>query len=124
MPLSQIPFIKDELLGDQARELKDKLDSGVITEWLNEELRWLSTNNPALYKFITEHAQKFAMGVVMVGDPHSIALSQALEQVLLLGLVNATLRGKEELQKFEQMMSKFFPNGKINGLEGLNGKKL
>lgn len=121
--LKAIPSIEDKLLGEQTEELKEKINAGKITDWLNEELMWLSSHNPVLYKYLTDHAQKFAMGAVMVGDPHSIAMSQALEQIMLLKLIDLTLVGNEELKKFTAAMEKMLGGGKIDGLDGFGNVK-
>lgn len=103
MSLENIPVIEADRIKEQTNSMQALASEGTIPKWIDSELDWLSNNNPALYKYIIGQAQKFAMGAMMVDEPTSVALSQTVEMLRLLALVNACLKGEEELKKFLSM---------------------
>jgi len=123
MTIEEIPKISDSQVIQQNKDMRQRISSGTITQWLDEQLRSLANSNPILYKYIMEHSQKFAMGAMMVQDPQSIAMSLALEQTLLLTLIGAAYKGNKNLQDFTNLMKDWFGNGEIKGLDDLGEKK-
>lgn len=120
--LEKLPKVSNKHINNQNNGMRQLITGGGVTTWLDEQLRFMAKNNPFLYKYVMEHSQKFAMGAVMVGDPQSIAMSHVLEQMMLLTLLDTSMKDDEELQQFDSMMKGWL--GKDN-LEGLNdvGKK-
>lgn len=116
--MEELPKIKDSHITRQEEELRDMMAQGTIMPWLSEQLKSLAEENPLLYKHIMEHTQKFAMGVIMVQDPQAIAISMALEQLVLLTLLVNAYKDNKDLKRFTDFMNTVFPSG-IKGLEDL-----
>ena len=117
MTIRKIPKITYKHITEQNKDMRQRVTSGNLTTWLDEQLRWLANNNPILYKYVTEHAQKFAMGVMMAGDPSAIAMSHALEQIQLLTLLGCGLQDVESMDKFSDMMKTWLKDNELEGLD-------
>jgi len=119
MMMENLPKIAEKHIKEQFKQLNKTIVAGEIQHWLDGELQGLHDKNPILYHFIVERANKFAVGATMVGDPHSIAVSLALEYVLLLNILNASISDVFGLTKFTDMMTKWFSNDDLKELNGL-----
>jgi len=115
--IDKIPKVSEKQIKEQGEQLKAMITKGAVTEWLDSQLKALAATNPVLYQYLMEHSQKFAMGAVMV-DAQSIAMSQALEQVMLLTLIGGSYRANEDLKKFEGGVGKLLGDIDLGGLDG------
>lgn len=116
--MEELPKISNNHIIKQDDMLKQQISQGTITTWLNDQLKNLADQNPNLYKYVIEHSQKFAFAAMSAQDVQSIAISQTLEQMLLLYLIGTSSKDNKEYHKFSSFWDKFFPNG-INGLNSL-----
>jgi len=119
--MEEIPKITDIQLAKHNEEVNQMVKDGVLVDWLNDQLKSLAQDNPLLYKHIMEHTQKFSMGAVMVQDPHAIAISLALEQLILLMLVGNCYKENKDLKSFSDLMSNWFSGG-IEGLDDIKNE--
>lgn len=120
--IEEIPKVSDTQVSSQNKDMRLRITQGTITQWLDEQLRSLAESNPILYKYIMEHSQKFAMGAVMVQDPQSIAMSLALEQILLLNLLGASYKTNKDLKGFSELMNGWWGENDIKGLDDFDKK--
>jgi hypothetical protein len=122
--MKDLPKVNLRAIIEQNEQMKKMVQDGSITGWLDSQLRELSQNNGDLYKFVIDHAQKFAMSVGMSQDTNQIALSQALESVMLLKLICGGLEIRQNLVDFEQRMQKLLKGENLEGLDDFGkGKK-
>lgn len=121
--MDNIPKITEEQVREQFKLINDLVMGGTLTRWLDTELEALHNANPVLYNFILERSQKFAMGAIMAHEPHNIAISFALEYVIMLNILGIGYGKTVGLEKFSDMMSKWFKNGGIKGLDDFDGSK-
>lgn len=119
MVLKSLPKIGEEQIKEQFNILTQQLNSGEFRQWFSDGLSDLQAENPTLFKYIVERAQKFAIGAVMVGDPNSISMSMALEYLLLLNIINAGISQGE----FSDRMTKWFKNDDLKGLNDIGKDK-
>lgn len=108
--IEELPPIDSSQIVQQEEMLRQRIEAGTINQWMAEQLDYLAQNNPILYEYVMDHAKKLAFGVAMM-DPRSIAMSVALEHILLLTLVGSSIKGKKELNDFVKIWGKFFPGG-------------
>ena len=121
---SIIPKITEEQVKEQFKLINDLVVGGTLTRWLDEELEKLHNENPVLYGFIVERSHKFAMGAIMTHEPQSIAISFALEYMILLKIVGISFGKTLGLETFANNMSKWLgKNGKIEGLDEFGNDK-
>jgi len=116
--MEEIPKITISQILKHEEELKQRIADGTVVPWLHEKLEVLAKENPFLYKYMMEHTQKFAMGALMIQDPQAIAVSLALEQIVLLALIGNSYKDNADLKNFTDLMKGWFGNG-IKGLEDL-----
>jgi hypothetical protein len=121
MMMENLPKVAEKHVKDQFALLNKTIVAGEVQKWLDSELTSLHDKNPVLYHFVVERANKFAVGATMVGDPQAVAISMALEYVLLLNILNKSIVDTVGLSKFADMMTKWFPDN--DDLQGLNGVK-
>lgn len=114
--LEHIPKIIEEQIKEQSKILNQMVVQGQVQHWLNDELGDLHEKNPVLFHYIVERANKFAVGVAMVGDPNSISVSLALEYLLLLNILNVGIGSSIGLKQFGDMMKGWFGDGLKNNL--------
>lgn len=119
MTFEYIPKIAREVVEEQLGLLEQKAKSGQIQRWLDEMLTNLHNNNPILYHYITERSRKLAVGAMMIGDPNSLAVTLALEYLVLLNVLGQGYDKSINLQNFKNMMTNWFNNGEPNGLDKL-----
>ena len=119
MTIQRIPKITEKHITEQNKDMRQRVSGGDVTRWLDEQLRWLSSNNPILYKYVMEHAQKFAMGVMVAQDPQAVAMSHALEMIMLLVMVGSSLEDAESIDKFGNMMKSWLKDTELEGLNNL-----
>ncbi len=120
MMMDNLPKIAEKHVKEQFKVLNQAIVAGEVQKWLDSELTSLHEKNPVLYHFITERANKFAVGATMVGDPQAVAISMALEYIILLNILSTSLADMMGLGKFTDMMTKWFPgNDELNGLSGI-----
>lgn len=116
--MEEIPKITHNQVAQHEEEVRRRIAQGNVAQWLDEQLKKLASENPILYKYVMEHTQKFAIGASMVQEPQAIAVSLALEQLLLLTLVGDSYKSSKELKGFIDLMSNWLPNG-IKGIDKL-----
>ena len=118
MSTDNIPKIGNDNIRDTFLAFREVIAAGNVQSWIEEELQALSDENPVLHEFITDRANRFALGAAMVNDPRSVALSMAIEYMLLLKVLSSGIGTVKGLEKFSDEMQKWFPNG-LEGLDGL-----
>lgn len=121
--LDNIPKIGKEQIKQQFDVLHQQIAQGQLQGWLNGQLESLHEKNPVLFHYITERAKKLAMGAMMVGDPNSISISLALEYVLLLNILNASIGSSLGLKEFGNMMKDLLKGNELKGLNELGENK-
>src|SRR3972149_5310802 len=121
--MDNIPKVTEEQVKEQFKLINDLVVGGTLTRWLDAELENLHKDNPILYNFVLERSQKFAMGAMMAHEPHSIAISFALEYVIMLKILGVSFGSILGMEKFNDMMSKWLKGDNINGLDDFNAKK-
>lgn len=114
-----LPPITDKQVSDQLELLSNLAESGEITQWIDAELLNLQEENPILYKFVMDRSQRFAHGAVAVGNISAIAISFALEYIVLLRILGTGIETAKGLAQFSSMMETLFKNGKIEGYDEL-----
>lgn len=114
--MEELPKITNVQILRHNEDIKAMADDGSLVQWLDEQLKALSKENPLLYKYLMEHTQKFAMGAIMVQDPHAIAVSLALEHLVLLSLIGDSYKETKEIKNFSDLMTTWFSDG-IKGLD-------
>jgi len=119
MTFEYIPKIAKEVVEEQLSLLEQKAKSGQIQYWLDEMLTNLHSNNPVLYHYITERSKKIAVGAMMIGDPNSLAVTLALEYLVLLNVLGQGYDKSISLQNFRNMMNSWFNKNELNGLDKL-----
>jgi len=118
--MENLPVITDKHIREQFKALNQSITQGQVQQWLDEQLTALQTTNPTLYKFLTDRANKFAMGALAVSDPQSIAVSIALEYMLILGVINLGIGSSVTDSEFSDTMSKWFGTDGLKGLDKLD----
>jgi len=121
--MEEVPKITSNNIAKHEEEVYHHLENGTIASWLSEQLSELANSNPILYQYVMEHSQKFAMGAMMIRDPQSIAISMALEQVILLNMIGASHRENIDVTKFSNLMNTWFGGKGIDGLEDMGVDK-
>jgi len=111
--MEEIPKVNDNQVAQLEVNMRQMISQGTITGWLDDQLHKLADTNPILYKYIMGHAQKFAIGAIMIGDAQTIAISATLEYMLLLSLISSSFKSGKELKAFTDFWGKFFPKGKL-----------
>lgn len=119
MMMDNIPKIAETHVKEQFKKLNQAIVAGEVQMWLDKELTGLHEKNPVLYHFITERANKFAVGATMVNDPQAVAISMALEYIILLKILNTSIGAMLGLEKFSDMMKGWFPGS--DDLKGIDG---
>ncbi len=119
MMMEHLPKVGEKHIKEQFASLHKSIVAGEVQRWLDGELTKLHDSNPILYHFLIERANKFAVGATMVGDPQAVAVSMALEYIILLNILNASLGDVIGLGKFTDMMTKWFNPDDLSGLNGL-----
>lgn len=115
--MEEVPKITSDNILRHEEEVRYHMENGTITTWLEEQLSNLNNVNPILYQYIMEHSQKFAMGAVtMLRDPQSIAISMALEQVILINMIGKSHMENKEIANFSSLMNTWFGGKSIEGL--------
>ena len=115
--MDNIPTVTEDMVTEQFMLLSQVVSNGTLTSWLNEELEGLRTSNPVLYKFIIERSQKFAMGAMMSREPQGVAISFALEYLILLRVLGLGFGKLIGAEKFSNMMNKWLGNDNLKGLD-------
>lgn len=121
--MEEIPKITHNQIAQHEEEIRRKIAQGAIAQWLDEQLKNLASENPILYQYVMEHTQKFAIGASMVQEPQAIAVSLALEQLLLLTLIGDSYKSNKEFKHFTDLMSKAFGNSGVKGLDALKDRE-
>jgi len=119
MTFEYIPKIAGDVVEEQLGILEQKAKSGQIQYWLDEMLTDLHNSNPVLYYYITERSKKLAAGAMIIGDPNSLAVTLALEYLVLLNVLGRGYDKSINLQNFKNMMSSWFNKGELDGLDKL-----
>ena len=114
-----IPKIAREVVEEQLNILEQKAKDGQIQLWLDEMLTNLQNDNPVLYRYITERSKKLAVGALMINDPDSLAVTFALEYLLLLTVLGQGYAKQLKLQNFIEMMNSWFNRDELDGLDEL-----
>ncbi len=115
-----LPQITDQQITDQLALLSGLAANDAITQWIDAELLSLQEENPTLYEFIVDRSQKFAHGAVMVSNVHAIAISFALEYIVLLRILGKGLEVANVGKEFSSMMETFYKKDeKIKGYDEL-----
>ena len=115
-----LPQITDEQVTEQLALLSKMAESGEITQWIDAELLNLQEENPILYEFVVDRSQKFAHGAVMVNNVHAIAISFALEYIVLLKILGNSIEDAKGLEQFSKMMEGLFKGEGIKGYDKLD----
>lgn len=123
MMLDYLPKISEEQVKEQFDILNQYIIQGDIQHWLNKELQNLYEKNPILFRYVSERAQKFAIGAVMVGDPNSISLSMALEYILILNILGMGIDNSVGLKQFTDSMRNWFNDDDLKGLDSIGEEK-
>jgi hypothetical protein len=123
MMMDNLPKVAENHIKEQFKALNKHIVAGEVQKWLDTELQSLHDSNPVLYHFVTERANKFAMGALMSGDPQAVAISMALEYLILLKILNTSIGDMLGLGKFTDMMTNWFGNDELKGLNGLGNEK-
>ncbi len=123
MMLDYLPKISEEQVKEQFDILNQYIIQGDIQHWLNKELQNLYEKNPILFRYVSERAQKFAIGAVMVGDPNSISLSMALEYILILNILGMGIDNGVGLKQFTDSMRNWFNDDDLKGLDSIGEEK-
>ena len=118
--MQNLPQITDEQVSAQLELLSELAASDAITQWIDAELLNLQEENPILYEFIVDRSQKFAHGAVMVNSINAIAISFALEYIVLLKILGKSIEDAKGLETFSNMMEGLFKGEKIKGYDKLD----
>ena len=121
-----LPKITDTQITDQLIVLAEIVETGEVTQWIDAELVALQEENPILYEFVVDRSQKFAHGAMSVGNAQAIAISFALEYIVLLRILGVSIESAKGLENFSTMMETLFKGEKIKGYDELdidNSKK-
>jgi hypothetical protein len=112
--MKHLPKVELNWINELEKEMEEVAKGGQLLEWLGTQLRELTENNPNLHSYITVHARTFAHGMAMPQTPQSVAISQLLETVRLLSLLNLSYNKQIEKEKWHKKW-----NGVLNGIPGL-----
>jgi hypothetical protein len=115
--MDNIPEFDGKLIDMEYSQLLERITSGQLMDWVNSELHAMQTKQPMLYKYITERAKLVSMGASVLNDPHSLFVSTAIETLLLLKIIDASLGKRDELGKFGNMMNTWFKGQEPEGLD-------
>ncbi len=115
-----LPHVTDEQITEQLALLSQMAENGEITQWIDSELLTLQETNPILYEFVVDRSQKFAHGAVMVNSVHAIAISFALEYMVLLRIMGRSMEDAKGLETFSSMMDGLFKGKGIEGYDKLD----
>ncbi len=121
--MDNIPKVTDEQIKAQFIILNEVVSNGTLTTWLNDELEGIRLSNPVLYKFIIERSQKFAMGALLSREPQGIAISYALETIILLRVLGVGFGNSLSIEKFGGMMKDWLKGDSLKGLDDFDEPK-
>jgi hypothetical protein len=118
--MNNIPKTDKSIIREILADMQEVAKSGQqeMNIWLDNNLNKLKEENPVLYNYIVDRAERFAAGASTIGggDIRAIALSYTIEQLMLLSIIDKSLLSAKDLKAFDGMMDCWL--GKDKKLDG------